>query len=46
MALKGRALLMCMIAMCVASHGFTIQTKNPGDFRLISEFRPFDWQTV
>jgi predicted nucleic acid-binding protein len=35
-----------VIAMCVASHGFTIQTKNPGDFRLIAEFRPFDWQTV
>ncbi len=35
-----------VIAMCVASHGFTIQTKNPGDFRLIAEFRDFDWQTV
>jgi len=35
-----------VIAMCVASHGFTVQTRNPGDFRLIAEFRPFDWQTV
>jgi predicted nucleic acid-binding protein len=35
-----------VIAMGVASHGFTIHTKNPGDFRLIAEFRPFDWQTV
>ena len=35
-----------VIAMSVASHGFTIQTKNPGDFRRISEFRPFDWQSV
>jgi predicted nucleic acid-binding protein len=35
-----------VIAMSVASHGFTIQTKNPGDFRLIAEFRPFDWQTL
>lgn len=35
-----------VIAMSVASHGFTIQTKNPGDFQLIAEFRPFDWETV
>lgn len=31
-----------VIAMSVASHGFTIQTKNPGDFHLIAEFRPFN----
>ena len=35
-----------VIAMCVASRGFTLQTKNPRDFRLIAEFRHFDWQTV
>jgi predicted nucleic acid-binding protein len=35
-----------VIAMSVASHGFTIQTKNPGDFRLIAEFRPFDWEMI
>jgi len=32
--------------MLVAGHGFTIQTKNPGDFHLIAEFRPFNWETV
>jgi predicted nucleic acid-binding protein len=35
-----------VIAMSVASHGFTIQTKNPGDFHLIAEFRSFSWETV
>ena len=35
-----------VIAMSVASHGFTVQTKNPGDFQLIAEFRPFDWEMV
>lgn len=46
--LVGRARLTndAVIAMSVASHGFTIQTKNPGDFQLIAEFRPFDWEMV
>lgn len=35
-----------VIAMSVAGHGFTIQTKNPGDFQRIAEFRPFDWEVV
>lgn len=35
-----------LLAMSVASHGFTIQTKNPRDFKLIAEFRPFKWETV
>jgi predicted nucleic acid-binding protein len=35
-----------LIAMSVASHGFTIQTKNPGDFKLIAEFRHFNWEAV
>ena len=35
-----------LLAMSVASHGFTVQTKNPGDFKLIAEFRPFDWKAV
>lgn len=35
-----------LIAMSVAGHGFTIQTKNPDDFQLIAEFRPFNWETV
>ena len=44
----GRARLTndALIAMSVASHGFTIQTKNPRDFQLIAEFRPFDFQAV
>ena len=35
-----------LLAMSVASHGFTVQTKNPRDFKLIAEFRPFKWETV
>ena len=35
-----------VIAMSVASCGFTIQTKNPRHFQLIAEFRPFNWETV
>jgi predicted nucleic acid-binding protein len=43
---KARLTNDAVIAMSVASHGFTIQTKDPGDFQLIAEFRPFDWETV
>ena len=43
---KARLTNDAVIAMSVASHGFTIQTKNPGDFQLIAEFRPFNWETV
>jgi len=43
---KARLTNDALIAMSVASHGFTIQTKNPGDFHLIAEFRPFNWETV
>lgn len=43
---KARLTNDALIAMSVASHGFTIQTKNPGDFQLIAEFRPFNWETV
>ncbi|MBI1763138.1 MAG: type II toxin-antitoxin system VapC family toxin [Acidobacteria bacterium] len=46
--LVGRARLTndALIAMSVASHGFTVQTKNPGDFQLLAEFRPFDSEIV
>jgi predicted nucleic acid-binding protein len=46
--LVGRARLTndAVIAMSVASHGFTIQTKNPADFQLIAQFRSFDWEVV
>ncbi len=43
---KARLTNDAVIAMSVASHGFTIQTKNPVDFELIAEFRPFNWETV
>lgn len=43
---KARLTNDALIAMSVASHGFTIQTKNPGDFQLLAEFRPFDWEGV
>ena len=43
---KARLTNDAVIAMSVASHGFTIQTKNPGDFHLIAEFRPFNWEMV
>ena len=43
---KARLTNDALIAMSVASHGFTVQTKNPGDFQLLAEFRPFDWEQV
>ena len=43
---KARLTNDALIAMSVASHGFTIHTKNPKDFRLIAEFRPFNWETI
>ena len=43
---KARLTNDAVIAMSVASNGFTIQTKNPGDFQRIAEFRPFNWETV
>lgn len=43
---KARLTNDALIAMSAASHGFTIQTKNPGDFQLIAEFRAFDWEVV
>ncbi|MBX3280444.1 MAG: hypothetical protein KF868_20795 [Acidobacteria bacterium] len=35
-----------LIAVSVAGRGFTVHTKNPGDFALIAEFRPFDRQQI
>lgn len=43
---KARLTNDALIAMSVASHGFTIQTKNPGDFQLLAEFRPFNWEAI
>jgi predicted nucleic acid-binding protein len=44
----GRARLTndALIAMSAARHGFTILTKNAADFRLIAEFRPFQWEEI
>ena len=42
---KARLTNDALIAMCVAGHGFIVQTKNPGDFKLIAEFRPFNGET-
>ena len=35
-----------LIALSSAGRGLVIQTKNPGDFKLIAEFRPFEWELV
>ena len=35
-----------LIAMSSASGGFVVQTKNPGDFKLIAEFSSFEWEAV
>ncbi len=43
---KARLTNDALIAMSAASHGFAVQTKNPGDFQLIAQFRPFDWEIV
>jgi predicted nucleic acid-binding protein len=43
---KARLTNDAVIAMSVASQDFTVQTKNPADFQLIAEFRPFKWETV
>jgi predicted nucleic acid-binding protein len=43
---KARMINDALIAMSAASHGLTVQTKNPGDYRRIAEFRPFDWEVV
>lgn len=43
---KARMTNDAVIAMSVASHGLTVQTKNPGDFQLIAEFRSFDWEAI
>jgi predicted nucleic acid-binding protein len=43
---KARLTNDALIAMSAASHGFTIKTKNPGDFQMIAEFRSFNWEAV
>lgn len=46
--LIGRARLTndALIAMSCASRGLIVQTKNPADFKLIAEFRSFEWEAV
>src|SRR2546425_3747784 len=44
----GRARLTndALIAVSAARQGFTIVTKNAGDFRLIAEFRSLNWREM
>ncbi len=44
----GRARLTndALIAVSAARQGLTILTKNASDFRLIAEFRPFNWREM
>lgn len=35
-----------LIAMSCASCGLVVQTKNAADFKLIAEFRSFEWEVV
>jgi predicted nucleic acid-binding protein len=46
--LVGRARMTndALIAMSCASRGLIVQTKNPGDFKLIAEFRSLEWEGV
>ena len=36
----------CLIAMTAARCGLTVITHNAGDFKLIAEFRPFQWTKI
>ena len=46
--LVGRARMTndALIAMSAASQGLTVLTKNPQDYQLIAEFRPFHFEAV
>jgi len=46
--LVGRARMTndALIAMSCASRGLVVQTKKPGDFKRIAEFRSFEWEAV
>lgn len=35
-----------LIAMSAARQGITVLTINDDDYRMIAEFRPFDWERV
>lgn len=36
----------CLIAMTAARNGFTVITYNAEDFRVIQEFRSFNWREI
>lgn len=36
----------CLIAMSARRNGIKVYTHNTGDFEIISEFRPFDWEEI
>ncbi len=44
----GRARLTndCLIAMTAIRHGLTVITHNAGDFKIIAEFRSFQWTEI
>jgi len=43
---KTRLINDALIAITTASHGFTVQTKDPKDYRRIAEFRQFNWEAA
>ncbi len=43
---KSRMTNDALIAMSVATHGFTVITKNSSDFQKIAEFRNFQWLAI
>lgn len=43
---KARLTNDAVIAMSIASHSLTIQTKNAGDFQRLAEFRAFAWEAI
>jgi predicted nucleic acid-binding protein len=36
----------CLIAMSARRNGFKVFTHNADDFKIISEFRSFDWEEI
>lgn len=35
-----------LIAMSASRNGIVVQTINDDDYRMIAEFRPFEWERV
>ena len=43
---KARLTNDALLAMCVARNGLRLLTANAKDFRLINEFKEFDWKVI